>query len=81
MKLYPNWDVIGSFSGFWNEEKAKAISQIWLAENIAPDAFKAMIERYDFTGKQPLQGAVVEALTVKAKYLNERQLLNISSLT
>jgi type I restriction enzyme R subunit len=64
-----------AFASFWSEEKTRAISEICAAENIAPEAFKAMIEQYHFSGKRPLQGEIVGALTVKPKILDRKSVV------
>jgi type I restriction enzyme R subunit len=61
--------VEDAFTGFWDEEKSNAIAEICTAENLDPSAFKAMIEQYHFSGKKPLQSAIVEALSEKPKIL------------
>ena len=64
--------VESAFANFWDEEKTKAISDICATEKIDPDAFKSMIEHYHFSGKRPLQGAVVDALVIKPKILERK---------
>ncbi|CUH65734.1 Type-1 restriction enzyme R protein [Thalassovita gelatinovora] len=70
--MTPDQSVAEVFNGFWDEEKSNAIAQICAAENIEPSAFKQMIEQYHFTGKKPLQGAIVDALTEKPKILERK---------
>ncbi|EPX80258.1 type I restriction endonuclease subunit R [Litoreibacter arenae] len=67
--------VEDAFSGFWDEEKSNAIAEICEAENLDPSAFKAMIEQYHFSGKKPLQGAIVEALSEKPKILERKSVV------
>ena len=64
--------VDAAFVSFWDEEKAKAIEDICETEGMDPAAFKAMIEQYHFSGKRPLQGSVVDALTEKPKILERK---------
>ena len=68
--------VADAFNGFWDEEKSKAIEEICATEKLAPEAFKAMIEQYHFSGKTPLQGAVVEALQEKPKILERKRIID-----
>jgi len=63
------------FSDYWNDEKTKAIREICEAERIDPEAFRSMIETYHFSGKRPLQGAVVDALTEKPKILERKSVV------
>ncbi len=50
-----NQTIESAFDSFWNEEKSKAITTICETEGLNAGAFKAMIESYHFSGKQPLQ--------------------------
>lgn len=61
-----------TFESFWNEEKSKAMAEVCAAERIDPVAFGSMIEQYHFTGKRPLQGAIVDAMTEKPKILERK---------
>ncbi|MEO9863541.1 MAG: type I restriction endonuclease subunit R [Yoonia sp.] len=67
--------VNDAFSGFWDAEKSKAIAAVCETEGLDPAAFKAMIEQYHFSGKKPLQGAIVEALTEKPKILERKSIV------
>jgi type I restriction enzyme, R subunit len=69
-------DVQAAFSDYWNAERVNAIEQICLAEQIDPLAFRSMIEQYHFSGKQPLQGEVVQALAVKPKILERKSVVD-----
>ncbi len=64
--------VTDAFNGFWDEEKSKAIADICATEKLDPAAFKTMIEQYHFSGKKPLQGAIVGALAEKPKILERK---------
>ena len=64
-----------AFTEFWDDEKSKAVADICAAERIDPIAFKSMIEQYHFTGKSPLQGAIVEAMTKKPKILERKSIV------
>jgi type I restriction enzyme R subunit len=68
-------DVQAAFSNFWNAERLAAIEQVCAAEQIDPAAFRAMIEQYHFSGKRPLQGEIVEALSVKPKILERKSVV------
>lgn len=68
-------DVQAAFSDFWNAERLAAIEQVCAAEQIDPSAFRAMIEQYHFSGKRPLQGEIVEALSVKPKILERKSVV------
>lgn len=74
-RLGKGQDVQAAFSDFWNAERLAAIEQICAAEQIDPAAFRAMIEQYHFSGKRPLQGEVVEALSVKPKILERKSVV------
>lgn len=67
--------ITDAFNSFWDEEKSTAIAEICATEKIDPSAFKAMIEQYHFTGKRPLQGAIVGALTEKPKILERKSVV------
>lgn len=67
--------VTEAFNDFWDEEKTNSISEICASENIDLEAFKAMIEQYHFSGKKPLQGAIVEALIEKPKILERKSVV------
>lgn len=64
-----------AFGGYWDEQKSQAIAQICETEKLDPIAFKTMIEQYHFTGKKPLQGAIVEALAEKPKILERKTIV------
>jgi type I restriction enzyme, R subunit len=68
-------DVQAAFSDFWNAERRAAIQQVCAAEQIDPAAFRAMIDQYHFSGKRPLQGEIVEALSVKPKILERKSVV------
>lgn len=74
-RLGKGQDVQAAFSDFWNAERLAAIEQICAAEQIDRAAFRAMIEQYHFSGKRPLQGEVVEALSVKPKILERKSVV------
>jgi len=40
-----------------------------------PTAFQEMIEQYNFTGKKPLQGEIVDAMIEKPKILERKSLV------
>lgn len=67
--------VEDAFNGFWNEQRSSAVDQICKPEGLDPDAFRAMIESYHFSGKKPLQGAIVDALAVKPKILERKSVV------
>ena len=67
--------VTDAFSGFWDIEKTNAIAQICATEKLDPAAFKNMIEQYHFSGKKPLQGAIVDALKEKPKILDRKSVV------
>ncbi|MEP3296059.1 MAG: type I restriction endonuclease subunit R [Pseudoruegeria sp.] len=67
--------VAEAFNGFWDEEKSNAINDICINEKLDPDAFKAMIEQYHFTGKKPLQGEIVSALQEKPRILDRKNVI------
>jgi len=67
--------VNDAFNGFWDAEKTKAIAEVCKTEGLDPAAFKAMIEQYHFSGKKPLQGAIVEALAEKPKILERKSIV------
>ena len=64
-----------AFTGFWAQEKSNSIAEICETERIDPAAFKNMIEQYHFTGKRPLHGAIVEAMTEKPKILERKEIV------
>lgn len=64
-----------AFEGFWNEERTKAIAEVCVNEGLDPIAFKEMIEHFHFTGKEPLQGAIVDALAKKPKILDRKTIV------
>jgi type I restriction enzyme R subunit len=68
-------NVSEAFAYFWDEEKTRAIAEICSTEKLDPAAFKAMIENYHFSGKKPLQGAIVEALEEKPKILERKSVV------
>jgi type I restriction enzyme, R subunit len=73
MPTIPAGETIAqAFSNFWNEEKSNAIAEVCITENIDRAAFKGMIEHYYFTGKQPAQATVVNALLIKPKILDRK---------
>ena len=74
-RLGKGQDVQAAFSDFWNAERLAAIEQICAAEQIDPAAFRAMIEQYHFSGKRPLQGEIVDALSVKPKILERKSVV------
>jgi len=67
--------VEGVFSEFWNKERTAAILDICKQEKIDEAAFKEMIEQYHFSGKTPLQGAIVNALEEKPKILERKSIV------
>ncbi|NSY40051.1 type I restriction endonuclease subunit R [Leisingera sp. ANG59] len=68
--------VAEAFNGFWDAEKSNAIAEVCEAEKLDSDAFKAMIEKYHFTGKKPLQGEIVGALKEKPKILERKNIVH-----
>ena len=68
-------DVQAAFSDFWNAERLSAIEQVCAVEQIDPAAFRAMIEQYHFSGKRPLQGEIVGALSVKPRILERKSVV------
>jgi len=67
--------MAGAFNKFWDKEKSAAIEKICAEEGMDQSAFKSMIESYHFSGKQPLQGAIVDAMVVKPKILARKSVV------
>jgi type I restriction enzyme R subunit len=67
--------ITDAFNDFWDAEKSDAIGQICATEKLDPAAFKTMIEQYHFSGKKPLQGDIVDALTEKPKILERKSVV------
>jgi len=63
------------FADFWGEERTNAIAELCKVEGIDSTVFKGMIEQYHFSGKEPLQGAIVEALHEKPKILERKSIV------
>lgn len=68
-------DVQAAFADFWNAERLVAIEKICAVEQIEQAIFRAMIEQYHFSGKRPLQGEIVEALSLKPKILERKSVV------
>ncbi|MEP6827962.1 MAG: type I restriction endonuclease subunit R [Aestuariivirga sp.] len=67
--------VSEAFGDFWTEEKSKAVREICETEGLKPEALKAMVENYHFTGKKPLSETIVEALNAKPKVLERKSIV------
>lgn len=67
--------ITDAFNDFWDAEKSDAIVEICATEQLDPSAFKTMIEQYHFSGKKPLQGDIVGALTEKPKILERKSVV------
>ncbi|WP_417713742.1 type I restriction endonuclease subunit R [Pseudophaeobacter arcticus] len=67
--------ITDAFNDFWDAEKSDAIVAICTTEKLDPSAFKKMIEKYHFSGKKPLQGDIVDALTTKPKILERKSVV------
>jgi len=67
--------VASVFSEFWNAERTAAIMAICREEKLDEQAFKGMIEQFHFSGKKPLQGAIVDALEEKPKILERKTIV------
>ena len=61
-----------AFSEFWNEERSKSLVAICTEEGLDIEAFKQMIESYQFSGKPPLNDTVVKALVSPPKILERK---------
>ncbi len=73
--LPANQPIAEAFNDFWDAEKSAAIVEICATEQLDPSAFKTMIEQYHFSGKKPLQGDIVDALTAKPKILERKSVV------
>ncbi len=64
--------VEDAFAEFWNEERSKSLIAICSEEGLDIEAFKQMIESYQFSGKPPLNDTVVKALAKPPKILERK---------
>lgn len=64
--------VEDAFSDFWNEERSKSLIAICSEEGLDVEAFKQMIESYQFSGKPPLNDTVVKALAAPPRILERK---------
>lgn len=58
-------EVEDKFRQFWDKERRLAIEQISRDENIVPEKFEALIERYIFTNRSPKKTDFAETLVVQ----------------
>lgn len=76
MAAVKSGDGVGpAFAEFWQEEKEKSIREICETEGLKTEALHAMIEEYNFTGKEPLGETVVSALNEKPKILERKSIV------
>jgi type I restriction enzyme, R subunit len=64
------------FQTFWNQERAEAISQLCLKENLQLEAVNQMIADYKFSGKEPLRETVLNACREKPKLLERKKIFD-----
>jgi len=64
-----------AFESFWSKAKEEAITKICVEEGLKPEAFKAMLESYNFSGKEPLRDDIVNALSQKPKILERKSIV------
>jgi len=57
------------FSEFWNQERLAAVRKLCMIENLNESAIYQIIHTYQFTGKEPLRDAVINACNEKPKLL------------
>lgn len=64
------------FENFWNQERAVALRQLCLKENLKLEAVNHMIADYKFSGKEPLRETVLNACNEKPKLLERKKIFD-----
>ncbi len=68
-------DVSDHFGKFWSEEQIKSFNQVCTDEKVVPEKLEALIEKYLYTQKKPLNDDIVTILEVKPKLMERRTIL------
>jgi type I restriction enzyme R subunit len=64
------------FENFWNQERAVALRELCLKENLKLEAVNHMIADYKFSGKEPLRETVLNACNEKPKLLERKKIFD-----
>jgi len=68
-------EIPEAFEIFWNSEKAQALEQLCMEEQLHPAQLHKLLEDYLFSGRVPLSESVVAAMQVKPKLLERKSIV------
>lgn len=71
-KLESSAEIPESFEDFWEQERVKAFEQLCKEEQLNPDKLKTVIDRYVYTGQQPLPDPDIVELIDRPLKIAER---------
>ena len=74
--IKPEDSIETVFQNFWNQERAEALHQLCLKENLRLEAVNQMIADYKFSGKEPLRETVLDACNEKPKLLERKKVFD-----
>ena len=74
--IKPEDEIATVFQNFWNQERAIAVGQLCLKENLKLEAVNQMIADYKFSGKEPLRKTVIDACNEKPKLLERKKIFD-----
>lgn len=75
-RIKPEEAIETVFENFWNQERAEALHQLCLKENLRLEAVNQMIADYKFSGKEPLRETVLDACNEKPKLLERKKIFD-----
>jgi len=67
-------NIQDEFERFWHDEKVLAISKICEEEHLDQEQFKALIESYTYSGREPLRDEVFKCLDNRPSILKAREI-------
>jgi type I restriction enzyme R subunit len=65
-------NIEDEFEQYWSDQKVLALEKLCLEENLDKDQFKALIEAYIFSGREPIRDEVFKCLDNKPSVLQAR---------
>jgi type I restriction enzyme R subunit len=74
--IKPEETIETVFENFWNQERAVALRELCLKENLKLEAVNHMIADYKFSGKEPLRETVLNACNEKPKLLERKKIFD-----
>ena len=73
--LKPSSNVLAEFESYWNKHQIKALEQLCLEEQLIPEKFEAMMQKYIFANRLPRDQEIAESLSYKPRILERKTVL------